>query len=644
MTVADAQDFYQLPSIYGLVRQNENIANPLTLKITDTPAPENRSFDILCSLFTTPVIEFDPLSMDFVNANPSALEFYELTIEELRAKRVHDLHWFGPEDDSHEQGVWFYGEPHTYKKYMMVLDEIEDESSNTKLLIFKDITQGVSTYEDATESADRYQSMFEHANEGIFQSKVEGGYTLVNPALARMYGFQSADEMMQKLIDITGSLYVHSERRYEFMDAILKNGYVTNFESEIYRADRSKIWISENARCVLSPSGEVEYFEGFVEDITDRKILEFEKEKMLAEAIERADHDPLTGLLNHRAFQKRLEQEAERTMRDGKSLAVAVMDLDNFKFFNDAYGHVAGDAVLNTVADHLRSVCRSYDILARFGGDEFAILMPGVSKEVAADFPQRTTQAMEHAGYLPEGYDTRIPLGISIGIAVFPDETDSRLEIIDMAVRRLRAAKAGAELESLGERLRVTYSNSISGFKMLDALVTAVDNKDRYTRRHSEDVSFYAVQIAQAMGLDEDFVHEIQVTGLIHDIGKIGVNDHILRKPGKLTEEEFEAIQQHAVMGAMIVSSAPDLHFTLDGVRYHHERWDGKGYPDGLAGEKIPFMARVLAVADAYSAMTTNRPYRTSMDVDVALGVLRDGAGTQWDETCVAAFLKAMGA
>ena len=179
---------------------------------------------------------------------------------------------------------------------------------------------------------------------------------------------------------------------------------------------------------------------------------------------------------------------------------------------------------------------------------------------------------------------------------------------------------------------------------MLDALVIAVDNKDRYTRKHSEDVAFHAVQIAKALNLDAELIEHIQVTGLIHDIGKIGVPDYILRKPGKLESEEFVAIQNHAEMGAMIVSSAPELHFTLDGVRYHHERWDGQGYPEKLAGDSIPYIARILAVADAYSAMTTNRPYRTSMSIDKALGVIRDGSGTQWDPECVAAFLHVMGA
>jgi len=173
--------------------------------------------------------------------------------------------------------------------------------------------------------------------------------------------------------------------------------------------------------------------------------------------------------------------------------------------------------------------------------------------------------------------------------------------------------------------------------------VTAVDNKDRYTRKHSEDVMLYSQQIAAELGLDGETMDLIQLTALLHDVGKIGVPDSILRKPGKLTEDETLAIQQHAPMGAMIVSAVPGFVATLEGIRHHHERWDGGGYPDRLAGTNIPQMGRVLAVADAFSAMTTNRPYRAGMPQKRALGILKDGAGSQWDPDCVTAFLRARG-
>ncbi len=368
---------------------------------------------------------------------------------------------------------------------------------------------------------------------------------------------------------------------------------------------------------------------------------EFEaKQLLLSEAIERADRDPLTGLLNHRAFHNRLHEEADRAQRDGRTLAIAVIDMDNFKFFNDAYGHQAGDEVLRTVASALANVCRSYDTLARFGGDEFALLMPCVCKAEAEELEHRLACCLEGTGYRPSNYDVTIPLSLSVGMAVFPDDAPTRLEALEAADARLRRVKYGAsDGTDLSDFLRGNLPCSMGSYSILNALVTAVDNKDRYTRRHSEDVMTYSLQIAQALGMDDETLGIVRIAALLHDVGKIGVPDAILRKPGTLSEAEVRAVQQHPMMGSIIVGAVPGFEATLDAVRHHHERWDGKGYPFGLAGEDTPLLARLMSVADAYSAMTTDRPYRKGMDAGKALSILEAGAGTQWDARCVAAFI-----
>ena len=367
---------------------------------------------------------------------------------------------------------------------------------------------------------------------------------------------------------------------------------------------------------------------------------EFEaKQALLAEAVARAERDPLTGLLNHRAFHKRLEEEADRAQREGSSLAVGVLDLDNFKFFNDAHGHVVGDDVLRRVAAVLQECCRPQDILARYGGDEFALLMPGASPDEAARTPARLRARMDGVGYQPPGYDVMIPMSISVGVAAFPQEGATRMDVVELADSRLRRAKTGEGARA--EKLRATLTHSVQGFSMLDALVTAVDNKDRYTHRHCEDVLAYSLEIAREMGMDEATQQVVATAALLHDVGKIGVPDAILRKPGNLTEAEYDAVKQHPQMGAVIVSAVPGFEDTLDAIRHHHERWDGQGYPFGLAGEAIPFLARLMAVADAYSAMTLDRPYRKGMSAARAQSVLAEGAGIQWDPECVHAFLRA---
>jgi putative nucleotidyltransferase with HDIG domain len=174
----------------------------------------------------------------------------------------------------------------------------------------------------------------------------------------------------------------------------------------------------------------------------------------------------------------------------------------------------------------------------------------------------------------------------------------------------------------------------------LQGLVIAVDTKDRYTKRHSEDVARYAIFLATRLGLDDELVRAIRVSGLLHDVGKIGIPDRILRKPGRLSAEEYEIVKQHVALGDMIVRDIPDIDAVRAGIRHHHEQWDGHGYLDGLAGETIPLIARLLAVGDTFSAMTTTRPYRKSLGVREALVRLADAAGTQLDERLVRVFIE----
>ena len=207
-----------------------------------------------------------------------------------------------------------------------------------------------------------------------------------------------------------------------------------------------------------------------------------------------------------------------------------------------------------------------------------------------------------------------------------------------MLFRTLEAARSSG-----GDDVRVASferDQPTSGsFDVLRGLVHAIDTKDRYTKRHSEDVARYATFLAYRIGLDDAMIAIVKRAGLLHDVGKIGIPDAILRKPGKLTAEEYDIVKQHVALGDMIVRDVPDIDLVRAGIRHHHERWDGDGYLTGLAGEEIPLIARVLAVGDAFSAMTTTRPYRKALDVREALMRLADAAGTQLDEELVAAFI-----
>ncbi|MCS6777067.1 MAG: diguanylate cyclase, partial [Chthonomonadaceae bacterium] len=361
-------------------------------------------------------------------------------------------------------------------------------------------------------------------------------------------------------------------------------------------------------------------------------------------ALEAADRDPLTELLNHRAIHQCLDRTLEAAREKQTEVAVIMIDINNFKLFNDTYGHPVGDAVLKTAARTLSMLVPSGGYVGRYGGDEFLIVLPetGVSQamRLISEIQQNTTRM----GFRDGNDDRVIPVTFSCGIAIYPLDSERRHELITIADTNLYTAKrsgdtarASSELQRITRQLRAE-----SSFEVLDALVTAVDNKDSYTRRHSEDVTRYALWTAEEIGVSEEMLHRIRVGGLLHDVGKIGVPAEILCKPGRLTDEEYEVLQRHTRLGALIVGAIPGMEDIVDAVRSHHERWDGRGYPDGTAGEDTPFLGRLLAVADAFSAMTTDRPYRKGLSLETAIAEIQKHSGTQFDPTIAQAFLRAL--
>jgi len=361
--------------------------------------------------------------------------------------------------------------------------------------------------------------------------------------------------------------------------------------------------------------------------------------RQTAALVEATKRDSLTGTLNHGALVVHLADEIERARSAGAPLGVALVDLDNFRLLNDNHGHRAGDEALLAVADQLRRQIPSTVTLGRSGPDEFLLIAPAESVIELEPALIRLRTALADLSLQFESTE-RLPVTISAGLCTYPEHGSSATALLAAASRVLEEAKASG-----GDTIRVAGDGSAddaptSGFDVLHGLVLAVDTKDRYTKRHSEDVARYGVYLARRLDLDLDLIRTIQVAGLLHDVGKIGIPDGILRKPGKLTEAEFEIVKQHVALGDMIVRDVPDIDLVRAGIRHHHERWDGAGYLDRLAGEEIPLIARILAVGDAFSAMTTTRPYRKALDLREALTRLEDAAGTQLDEMLVKAFVE----
>jgi diguanylate cyclase (GGDEF)-like protein len=352
--------------------------------------------------------------------------------------------------------------------------------------------------------------------------------------------------------------------------------------------------------------------------------------------------DALTNSLNHGALVAHLAGEMERAWQAEKTIGVALVDIDNFRLLNDTHGHDAGDEALRIVTETIRRELPLGAVMGRYGPDELLIVAGQDAIVDLEPFVERLRTALA-AESLEFELSERLPLTVSAGIAVFPTNGASVTELLSTTAASLQEARTSG-----GDAIRVASADSpraeeaAASFTVLQGLILAIDAKDRYTKRHSADVARYGAFLAEQLGLDPSMVDAIHSAGLLHDVGKIGIPDTILRKPARLTADEYAVVKQHVALGDMIVRGVPDLELVRAGIRHHHERWDGRGYLTALAGEDIPLVARILAVGDAFSAMTTTRPYRKALDVREAIRRLEDAAGSQLDETMVIAFVRGL--
>jgi two-component system cell cycle response regulator len=357
---------------------------------------------------------------------------------------------------------------------------------------------------------------------------------------------------------------------------------------------------------------------------------------------EAARTDPLTQLKNRLALDQEIDEQLERARRDGRPLTVVVGDLDHFKFVNDQLGHRAGDRALVRVARILNRHGRAADTIARTGGEEFTLLLPGSSEHEAFQAAERMRSAMasEFAG-------DPVPITFSFGIACFPDHGPTSDILIESADQALYAAKA------LGRNRAIIFNREIAavfapdaGGRGLDAshidellrLADQLDVRDAGTSNHSRTVGRLCSMIAEQLGLPPERVERLEVAGRLHDIGKIGVPNAVLQKPGALGATEMAQVRTHPEIGAEVLAGN-GLEDLRGWVAAHHERPDGKGYPAGLGGDEIPIEAKIIAVADAYQAMTADRIYRAGIGSKAARVELLRCAGTQFDARVIAAFM-----
>ncbi|MEW6108595.1 MAG: diguanylate cyclase [Nitrospirota bacterium] len=362
-----------------------------------------------------------------------------------------------------------------------------------------------------------------------------------------------------------------------------------------------------------------------------------------------ATTDGLTGLYNYRVFIEKLNDELERAKRYPGDVSVLMIDIDHFKSFNDIYGHQSGDQVLRDVAAMIHKNIRNTDFAARYGGEEFAVILPETTASQAYIVAERLRSSIINHTFILENKD-HAHVTVSIGLAAYPDDADGSAALTKRADQGLYLAKESGRNrvcryheisvkagDEIPEEIRAIMQDvSLSSIK---EMAKAIDAKSNYMRGHSFEVAAFSAMLAKELGLTEDQIVGLRIASLLHDIGNLGVSDNILNKPGALSEEEKKVIQGHPGLSEMVLKSYPRADFVLPAILYHHERFDGKGYPTGLKEDEIPLPARILGVVEAYQAMISSRPYRKRKTRQEAIAELEREAGKQFDPMVVKMFI-----
>lgn len=358
---------------------------------------------------------------------------------------------------------------------------------------------------------------------------------------------------------------------------------------------------------------------------------------------ELAVKDGLTGLFNHRSFQDILGSYIRNSKKENKEVSLLFMDIDNFKNYNDVNGHQRGDWLLTRLGEVLRNTVGDLGIVTRYGGEEFAVILYNQSEDIALNLGELIRQNIQNTYFIGQEHQPNKHITVSIGVSTYPKVAKTKKELIELADNALYRAK------SFDKNRVERYYNILDEIdpsidkKSLESVANMLNNinmKDKYTYGHSERVVIYAKKFATYLQMKDKDKKELLLGAYLHDIGKLEISKELLTKREKLSESEFNILRQHPTLGSDLVSSIKEFAYVIPLIKYHHEKYDGTGYPSKLKGDDIPYLARILTIIDSFDAMTSKRPYNIRKDYKQAIGELEKCAGSHFDPELVYKFIE----